>query len=83
MRGTVYDESFERWGTQRGPEAVTARLQAIETQFEHIRREIVEVGHWTDHPACPELSSPLKRVRELLDDMARQVRQARERRRPP
>jgi hypothetical protein len=27
------------------------------------------------------LSSPLKQVRELLEDMARQVRQARERRR--
>jgi hypothetical protein len=76
-----YDESFERWANLRGPEAVTARLHAIETRLEHLRRELVEVGHWADHPACPELSSPLKQARELLQDMARQVRQARERRR--
>jgi hypothetical protein len=81
MSGGRYDESFERWGSLRGPEAVTARLQAIETRLEQIRRDVVEVGHWADHPACPELRSPLKRVRELLDDMARQIRQARERRR--
>jgi hypothetical protein len=81
MRGGAYDESFERWGKLRGPEAVTARLQAIETRLEHLRRELVEAGRWADHPACPDLSSPLKRVRELLEDMARQVRQARERRR--
>jgi hypothetical protein len=81
MSGERYDESLERWGNLRGPEAVTARLQAIETRLEQLRRELVEVGRWTDHPASPDLSSTLKRVRELLEDMARQVRQARQRRR--
>ncbi|MDQ6789133.1 MAG: hypothetical protein M3075_00465 [Candidatus Dormibacteraeota bacterium] len=81
MRGGGYDESFERWGNLRGPEAVTARLQAIETRLEQLRRELVEVGRWADHPASPELGSSLKRVRELLEDMSRQVRHARERRR--
>lgn len=81
MRGGGYDESFERWGNLRGPEAVNARLQAIERQLDQLRRDLVEVGRWADHPASPDLSGSLKRVRELLDDMARQVRQARERRR--
>jgi hypothetical protein len=81
MSGERYDESLERWGNLRGPEAVTARLQAIETRLEQLRRELVEVGRWADHPASPDLSSTLKRVRELLEDMARQVRQARQRRR--
>ena len=81
MRGGGYDESLERWGNLRGPEAVTARLQAIETRLEQLRRELVEVGRWADHPASPELGNSLKRVRELLEDMARQVRRARERRR--
>jgi hypothetical protein len=83
MSGGSYDESFERWGNLRGPEAVTARLQTIETRLDQIRRDVVEVGHWADHPACPELRSSLKRVRELLDDIARQIRQARQSRRHP
>jgi hypothetical protein len=81
MRGGRYDESSERWGNLRGPEAVTARLQAIEMRLEQVRREVVEVGRWADHPASPELSSAFKRMRELLEDMVRQVRQAREKRR--
>jgi len=81
MRGGGYDESLERWGKLRGPEAVNARLQAIEMRLEQLRRELVEVGRWADHPACPDLSSHFKRLRESLEDMARQVRQARERRR--
>jgi hypothetical protein len=81
MTGGDYDESYERWGNLRGPEAVTARLQSVENRLEQIRRDVVEVGHWADHPAFPELRSPFKRVRELLDDISRQVRQAREKRR--
>ena len=46
MRGGGYDESLERWGNLRGPEAVNARLQAIETRLEQLRRELVEVGRW-------------------------------------
>ena len=74
------DESQERWDDLRGPEAILARLRAIEARLEHLRLEVAEVGGWADHPASPDIRSPLKRVRELLEDAARQVRQARQRR---
>jgi hypothetical protein len=80
MSASGYDESRERWGDLRGPEAVTARLRAVETRIEQVRSDLREVGRWADHPACPDIRSQLKRVRELLGDMGRQVRQARERR---
>lgn len=80
MNATEYNESRERWGDLRGPEAVTARLRAIEARLEQVRSELREVGRWADHPASPDVRSQLKRALELLADMGRQVRQARERR---
>jgi hypothetical protein len=80
MSAGGYDESFERWGNLRGPEAVNARLHAIETRLEQMRRDLAEVGRWADHPASPDLRPALRNAREILADMAREVRQARERR---
>jgi hypothetical protein len=74
------DESQERWDELRGPEAIQARLRAVEGRLELLRVEVAEVGRWADHPAFPDIRSPLKRVRELLEDAARQVRHARQRR---
>jgi hypothetical protein len=74
------EERREEWEDLHGPEAVVARLRAIETRLEELRAEVAVVGRWADHPASPDLRAPLKRVRELLQDSARQVRQERLRR---
>jgi hypothetical protein len=76
----LVDESQEQWEDLHGPQAVVARLRAIETRLEQLRAEVGVVGRWADHPASPDLRAPLKQVRELLHDSARQVRQARLRR---
>jgi hypothetical protein len=76
----LVDESQEQWEDLHGPQAVLARLRAIETRLEQLRAEVGVVGQWADHPASPDLKAPLKRVRELLQDAARQVRQERQRR---
>jgi hypothetical protein len=72
------DESEEQWEGLHGRQAVVARLRAIETRLEQLRAEVGVVGQWADHPASPDLKPSLKRVRELLQDAARQVRQARQ-----
>jgi hypothetical protein len=36
------------------------------------------VGRWALHPECPDISRPLKRVREILQDAEREIRQARQ-----
>jgi len=76
----LVDESQEEWEDLHGPPAVIARLRAIETRLEQLREEVGVVGRWADHPASPNLKAPLKRVRELLQDAARQVRFERQRR---
>ena len=77
----LVDESQEQWEDLHGPQAVLARMVAIETRLEQLRAEVGVVGRWADHPASPNLKAPLKRVRELLQDAARQVRYERQRRR--
>lgn len=72
------DESKEHWGNLRGPAAVYGRLLGIEMRLDHMRDEVDETAHWADHPACPDITRQLKRIRELLDDTEREVRQARE-----
>jgi hypothetical protein len=74
------DESKEEWGNLRGPAAVYGRLLGIEMRLDHMRDEVEETTHWAEHPACPDITMQLKRIRDLLDDAERQVRQARERR---
>jgi hypothetical protein len=74
------DESQERWDDLTGGQAVIARLRAIEIRLEVLRVEVAEVGGWAAHPASPDIRALLKRVRELLEDAARQVRHARQRR---
>jgi hypothetical protein len=74
------DESQEQWQNLHGPQAVIARLRAIETRLEQLRAEVAVVGEWADHPASPDIRTPLKLVRELLEDAARQVRYERQRR---
>ena len=74
------DESQEQWEDLHGPQAVIARLAAIETRLEELRAEVAVVGQWADHPASPDIRVPLRQVRELLRDAARQVRHARQQR---
>jgi hypothetical protein len=74
------DESKEHWGNLRGPAAVYGRLLGIEMRLDHMRDEVEETAHWAEHPACPDISVQLNRIRDLLDDAEREVRQARERR---
>jgi hypothetical protein len=76
----LVDDSQERWKDLHGPQAVIARLDAIESRLEQLRAEVAVVGQWADHPASPDLRATLKRVRELLQDAARQVRHERLRR---
>lgn len=75
----LVDESQEEWEGLHGRQAVVARLRAIETRLEQLRYEVGVVDRWADHPASPNLKAPLKRVRELLQDTARQVRYERQR----
>ena len=74
------DESQEQWEDLHGPQAVIARLRAIETRLEELRAEVAVVGQWADHPASPDLRATLGRVRQLLADAARLVRLERQRR---
>jgi hypothetical protein len=74
------DESQEQWQNLHGPQAVIARLRAIETRLEELRVEVAVVGQWADHPTSPDIRIPLKLVRELLEDAARRVRYERQRR---
>jgi hypothetical protein len=74
------DESQEQWEDLHGPQAVIARLAAIEARLEELRAEVAVVGQWADHPASPDIRGLLRRVRELLADAARQVRLERQRR---
>ena len=76
----LVDESQEEWEDLHGPQAVIARLRAIETRLEQLREEVGVVGRWADHPASPNLKAHVKRVREALQDAARQVRFERQRR---
>ena len=76
----LVDESQEQWEDLHGPQAVIARLRAIETRLEELRAEVGVVGQWADHPASPDIRAPLRRIRELLADAARQVRLERQKR---
>jgi hypothetical protein len=74
------EEREERWADLGGPAAATRRLQDIEMHLGHVRIELREIGRWTEHPACPDISRLLKRAQELLNNAEREVRQARTRR---
>jgi hypothetical protein len=76
----AYSEPEERWGGLRGPAAVNGRLRDIEMRLGQVRVELGEVGRWAVHPECPDVSTHLKRVREVLQDAEREIRQARQRR---
>jgi hypothetical protein len=74
----AYKEPEERWGALRGPAAVNGRLRDIEMRLGQLRCELGEVGRWAVHPECPDISRPLKRVREVLQEAEREIRQARQ-----
>jgi len=74
----AYSEPEERWGGRHGPAAVDGRLRDIEMRLGQLRGELGEVGRWALHPECPDISRPLKRVREILQDTEREIRQARQ-----
>jgi hypothetical protein len=76
----LVDESQEQWQDLHGPDAIIARLGAIEARLEQLRDVVGVVALGAPHPASPDIRSPLKRVRELLEDAARQVRLERQRR---
>jgi hypothetical protein len=76
----AYKEPEERWRGLRGPAAINGRLSDIEMRLGQLRGEVGEVGRWALHPECPDISRPLKRVREILQDAEREIRQARQRR---
>ena len=78
--GQAYNEPEERWGDLRGPAAIDCRLRDIEMRLGQVRVELGEVGRWTVHPECPDISMHLKRVREVLQDAEREIRHARQRR---
>jgi hypothetical protein len=59
-------EPEERWGGLRGPAAINGRLRDIEMRLGQVRVELGEVGRWAVHPECPDVSTHLKRVREVL-----------------
>jgi hypothetical protein len=73
-------ERDERWGDLCGPDAATRRLQDIETHRGQVCIELREIGRWTEHSACPDISTLLKRAQEVLNDAEREVRHARTRR---
>jgi hypothetical protein len=73
-------EPEERWAGLRGPAAVNGRLRDIEMRLGQARVELGEVGRWAVHPECPDISTHLKRVREVLQDAEREIRHARQRR---
>jgi hypothetical protein len=75
-----WQEREERWGDLCGPDAATRRLQDIEIHLGQVRIELREIGRWAKHPACPDISTLLKRAQEVLNDAEREVRQARTRR---
>jgi hypothetical protein len=74
------NEPEECWGSLTGPAAVNGRLHDIEMRLGQVRVELGEVGRWTVHPECPDISMHLKRVREVLQDAEREIRHARQRR---
>jgi hypothetical protein len=74
----AYSEPEERWGDLRGPAAIDFRLRDIEMRLGQLRGEVGEVGRWAHHPECPDINRPLKRVREILQDTEREIRQARQ-----
>jgi hypothetical protein len=76
----AYGQPEERWGDIRGPAALDGRLRDIEMRLGQLRGELGEVGRWALHPECPDVSRPIKRVREILQDTEREIRQARQRR---
>jgi hypothetical protein len=76
----AYNQPEERWSGLTGPAAVNGRLRDIEMRLGQVRVELGEVGRWAIHPECPDISRQLKRVRELLQDMEREIRHARQRR---
>ncbi len=78
MANQAYSEPEERWGGRYGPAAVDGRLRDIEMRLGQLRGELGEVGRWSLHPECPDISRPLKRVREILQDTEREIRQARQ-----
>ena len=80
MASQAYNEPEERWGGLRGPAAVNGRLRDIEMRLGQLRGELGEVGRWALHPECPDVSMHLKRIREVLQDVEREIRQARQRR---
>ena len=79
MSNDPRQERDERWGDLCGPDVATRRLQDIETHLGQVRIELREIGRWTEHPACPDISTLLKRAQEVLYDAEREVRQARTR----
>jgi hypothetical protein len=80
MASEAYNEPEERWGDLCGPAAIDGRLRDIEMHLGQLRCELGEVGRWALHPECPDVSRSLKRVREILQDTERDIRQARQRR---
>jgi hypothetical protein len=80
MASEPYNEPEERWGDLCGPAAIDGRLRDIEIHLGQLRSELGEVGRWALHPECPDVGRHLKRVREILQDVEREIRQARQRR---
>ena len=75
-----WQEREERCGDLRGLTAATRRLQEIEMHLGQVRIKLREISRWAEHPACPDISTLLKRAQEPLNDAEREVRQARTRR---
>jgi hypothetical protein len=71
----AYKEAEERCAASSA--AVNGRLRDIEMRLGQLRGELGEVGRWALYPECPDISRPLKRVREILQDAEREIRQAR------
>jgi hypothetical protein len=80
LASQAYNEPEEHWGDLRGPAAVNGRLRDIEMRLGQVRVELGEVGRWAVHPECPDISRPLKGVREVLQDAEREIRYARQKR---
>ena len=78
MASQADNEPEERWGGLSGQAAVNGRLRDIEMRLGQLRGEVGEVGRWAHHPECPDINRPLKRVREILQDTEREIRQARQ-----
>jgi hypothetical protein len=55
-------------------------LKDIEMHLGQVRIEPREIGRWAEHPACPDISTLLKRTQEVFNDAEQEVRQARTRR---